>query len=289
MPQRHRLPWWVALAALLLTLGACAPEAIDPLALPTPFSFEVDNPEEIEGPVYGAMIVPFEGELPFGMGVSPKMAPPPNLDAVLNAILDGELDADGLVSGSFIPVVDVPRLNELLGLEFGWWVFLPPPGCDITATNPVEAAIAPIFGIAVWDGEAVDEGGYPEVAGIIALSESTYEEDDDTTTQTYRSYLPVASRAAWSATTNGACEPDDGWISSIEVDLQIAAGWQFVHVVDVDVCDKTTWSCSRSYTARSMTLEEIAAAGPIGTVGSMIMTGSQAARPSEAALEPIFR
>jgi len=282
---------WALLAALVLTLGACGgPEVEDPLALPTPFTFEVDNPEELEGPVYGAMIMPFESDPPIGMGIGPRMSPPPNLDALLNAIEDGELDADGLVSGSFIPTYDVPRFNELLGIEFGWWVFIPPRGCDVTATNPVEAAIAPIIGIALWDGETVDEDGFPAAAGIVMLGESSFEEDADTETRTYETYLPAVSRAAWSATTGGACEPEDDWVSSIDVDMQIAAGWQFLHVVETQVCDKVPWDCSWSYTARSMTLEEIAAAGPIGTVvGPMDMVPAHATRPTTAPLAPIFR
>ena len=281
---------WALLAALVLTLGACGgPEVEDPLALPTPFTFEVDNPEELEGPVYGAMIVPFEGDLPFGMGISPKMAPPPNLDAILNAIEGGELDEDGLVTGSFIPAYDVPRINELFGIEFGWWVFLPPAGCDVTATNAVEAAIAPIIGMALWDGVTVDEGGYPVVAGVIVTWAESFEEDAETEAWTYESYVPVVSRAAWSATTNGACEPVDSWVSSIDIDLEIAAGWQFLHVVEVDVCEKATWDCSTTYTARSMTLEQIAAAGSIGEVVQPDMMTRSSTDASFEALAPIFR
>jgi len=284
---------WALLAALALTLtlSACGPDVVDPLAVATPFTFEVDNPEEIEGPVYGAMIMPFEGDLPFGMGISPKMAPPQNLDALLNAIEDGELDEDGLVTGSFIPAYEVPRFNELLGIEFGWWVFLPPAGCDVTATNAAEAAIAPILGMALWDGETVDEGGYPVVDGIIVTATYTFEEDPDTETDTYEYYVPVVSRAAWSATTNGACEPEDSWLDSFDIDLQIAAGWQFLHVVQIEVCTLGDfgWDCSYSYQARSMTLEQIAAAGSIGEVVQPDMMTRSSTDASFEALAPIFR
>lgn len=262
MPQRHRLPWWVALAALLLTLGACAPEAIDPLALPTPFSFEVDNPEEIEGPVYGAMIVPFETNPMFSVGTKAEASP--NLDAFINAMIDAEIDAAGLVEGSFISVHDVPRINEAFGVEFGWWLFFPPEECPVTATNPLEAALAPILAMVVWDGETLVDG-VPDIDGMIRLE--SYERVDGeggAYTATNVTYVPVASRAAWSATTDGACEPEGWGGDSFLSDLSIEAGWQFLRYTSVETYDGMDWTYAEEVV--SLTLDEVAASGVIGEI-----------------------
>jgi len=276
-----------ALAALVLALGACGPEAIDPLGQPTDFSFEVANPDEIAGPVFGAMVVPFEPSPMFGVR---KLAPASiNLDAFVDVMADTDLASDGQVSGSLITVYDVPRINEGLGLEFGWLTFFPPEGCPMTATNALEAAIAPIIGLAVWDGESyVDDE--PDIDGVILLeSEERVDGVGGAYTDTFVGYVPVASRTAWSATTDGPCVPDDAPDVIVDVDLEIAAGWQFLRYTSVESFDGLT-STYRDEVV-SLTLEQVAAAGVIGEtiVPDMTPLAPLAARPARPGLSTLFR
>jgi hypothetical protein len=276
----------LALAALVLALGACGPETIDPLAQPTTFSFEVANPDEIAGPVFGAMVVPFEPSPMFGMR---KLAPASiNLDAFVDVMTDTDLATSGQVSGSLITVYDVPRVNEALGLEFGWLTFFPPEGCPMTTTNPTEAAIAPIIGLAVWDGESfVDDE--PDFDGLILLE--TVERVDGgggAYTDTLVSYVPVASRTAWSATTDGPCVPVGPDIT-LDVDLQIAAGWQFLRRTSVETFDGLTWTYQEEIV--SLTLEQVAEAGVIGEVIVPVIAslGPLEAAPARSGLGTLFR
>jgi hypothetical protein len=168
MHPSHRLVSWLTSAALLLALGACGPgpEQVDPLTEPAPFSFEVANPDEVAGSVFGVMLTPFEPNPMFGgRALVPAAA---DLEGFVYATIDATIDADGLVTGSLISVYDFPRINEALGLEFGWLLFFPPEGCPMTATNGGQAALAPLPYLAVWDGESF-VGDEPDADAIVYL------------------------------------------------------------------------------------------------------------------------
>lgn len=260
MRPTHPLALALALAALVLALGACGPEALDPLGEPTPFSFEVANPDSVAGPVYGVMLTPFEPNPMFGPRALATSAA--DIDGFVYATIDAAIDADGLVTGSLIPVADVPRINEALGLEYGWMLFFPPPGCPMTATNPGGAALAPLPFMAVWDGESF-LGEEPDVDALVALE--TFERvdgEDGAYTETFVGHVPVASQSAWSATTDGACVPDDEPNVTLTVDVAIDAGWQFLRYTSVATFDGADWSYADEVV--SLTLDEIEAAGPIG-------------------------
>lgn len=269
-PVRRPLAWALALAAGLL-LVACQPDApIDPLDVEVEFSFQVTNPEELTGPVYGVLLQPFEE----GAFLRAQVDPAPNLDGLLNAFVAADLAADGEVAGTLTAPVTVPRINENLGVGIGtkvrtpplWRVFFPPAECPLTATNAVEAALAPVQELMLWDGEAVDEAGYPLPDGRLWLGNQTYEEADGVQTWTYEGYLLVVSRAAWSATSDGPCTFESEWGDAflVDVDLAIDVGWQFLHFRSVERYDGMTSDYEDE--VRSLTLAEVADLGAIGTV-----------------------
>ena len=269
LPFRRPLTWLLALAAGLL-LVACQPEAqIDPLDAEAEFTIQVTNPEELTGPVFGVLRQPFEEDAFLRAQIEP-----PSLDALLNAFAESELAADGEVAGAFVAPRTVPRINDALGGGIGpkmsepslWWVFFPPAECPLTATNATEAALAPVRILWIWDGEAVDEMGYPVTDGWIVLGSETLEEDVGVETWTYETYLPVVSRAAWSATSGGPCafETDWGQDFQLDVDLAIDVGWQFLYLRSVRRYDGMAWSYEDE--VRSLTLDEVADLGPIGRV-----------------------
>lgn len=269
LPSRRPLTWLLALAAGLL-LAACQPEnRIDPLDAEAAFAFQVTNPEELTGPVFGVLRQPFEGDAFMRAQVEA-----PSLEALLNAFAESELAADGEVAGAFVAPRTVPRINDSMGGGIGpkmrgpslWWVFFPPTECPLTATNAVEAALAPVQGLWVWDGEAVDEMGYPLEDGWIVLGSETYEEAEGVETWTYETYLPVVSRAAWSATSDGPCDFETDWGDRVllDVDLAIDVGWQFLYLRTVRRYDGMAWHYEDE--ARSLTLDEVAELGPIGRV-----------------------
>jgi hypothetical protein len=263
------LTWLLALAAGLL-LVACQPgPQSDPLDAEVAFAFQVTNPEELAGPVFGLLRQPFEGDAFMRAQVEA-----PSLDALLNAFAESELTADGEVAGAFVAPRAVPRINDALGGGISpkargpslWWVFFPPAECPLTATNAVEAALAPVQELWVWDGEAVDEMGYPLTDGWIVLGSETLEEGVGVETWTYEAYLPVVSRAAWSATSAGPCAFETDWGEDflLDVDLAIDVGWQFLYLRSVRRYDGMAWGYEEE--VRSLTLDEVADLGPIGRV-----------------------
>jgi hypothetical protein len=190
------------------------------------------------------------------------------------AFVEAGLTAGGDVTGTFIATAAVPRVNDGLGGGIGpmlrgpspWFFFLPPSECPMTSTNGVEAAIAPVMALLVWDGVTRDEFGYPLEDGFVSLATATFTDVDGVETYVRESYVPVASRSAWSASSDGACEFETpyGDRMRFEVDLPIDVGWQVLHVVGVETYDGSTWPYED--VARSLTLEELAALGPIGEV-----------------------
>ena len=287
MHSIHRLVPSLTLAALVLALGACGPEPIDPLTEPVAFSFEVANPEEITGPVFGAMVVPFEPNPMFGMRTSAPAEV--NLDAFVDVMLDTEIAEAGLVAGSLISVYDVPRINESPNHKALWWAFYPPEGCPMTATNPTEATLAPLFGMAVWDGESF-VGEDPDVDGMIFLE--TYERVDGeggAYTDTFARYVLVASRATWSASTDGPCAPEESSTVTLAVDLAIDAGWQFLRYTSVQTYDGLDWTYAEELV--SLTLDQVAAAGIIGEAvpPDAMLPVSLSAASAQAGLSLLFR
>lgn len=287
MRPSHRLAFSLALATLLLALGACGPEQIDPLTEPTPFSFEVANPDEIAESVYGVMLTPFEPNPMFGKRALTSTAA--DIDGFVYATIDAAIDADGLVTGSLISVYDIPRINEALGLEYGWMVFFPPEGCSMTATNAAEAALAPLPFMAVWDGQSFI-GDEPDPDALIALE--TFERVDGeggAYTETSVGYVLVASQAAWSASTDGICVPDVGSDDTLTVDVAIDAGWQFLRYTGVDSFDGADWTYADEIV--SLTLDEVAAAGIIGEAEPLgvVMPVSTRTGRGASGLSTLFR
>ena len=294
-PFRPPLAWALALAAALL-LGACrAPTPpVDPLTVATSFAFAVTNPDGLTGPVYGVLVRPFEegGLLRADVG-------PPSLEFLLNAFAEATLDADGEVSGTLIAPSSVPRINESLGIGIGprlrrpsyWWAFFPPAGCPVTAVNPNEAALAPVIELLVWDGETVDDAGYPAVDGAMWLGSFDVTEDDGVQTAIHEGYLLVASRAAWSATSGGPCTVDErGSDVVIDIDLDLDVGWQFLYYRSVERYDGMDWSLEE--TVRTVALADAADLGPLGEAEarSLIPDVRAAALPIvPSALARLFR
>lgn len=285
----HRLVSLLTSAALVVALGACAPgpERVDPLSEPTPFSFEVANPDEVVGPVFGVMLTPFEPNPMFGgRALAPAAA---DLEGFVYATIDAALDADGLVTGSLISVYDFPRINEALGLEFGWLLFFPPEGCPMTATNGAEAALAPLPYMAVWDGESF-VGDEPDADAIVYLENfERVDGEGSAYTETFVGYVPVASQSAWSASTDGPCVPDEEPNATLTVDVAIDAGWQFLRYTSVRTSDGVDMTYADELV--SLTLDEVAAAGIIGEARppGVMPLESHSAPSTQAGLSLLFR
>ena len=224
---------------LLIALSACQPaQPFDPLAATTPFVFEVDNPDEVDGEVFGLLLYPFE-PIPFASDVE-------RYGALLNGFMDAALDDAGAIEGSFIAPRDVPRVNDGAGWfggmrgvarsgpGFGGWLLFPPEECPMTATNEAEATFAAMQMLIVWDGETFDEEGLPVPTGYIEPGASTYVDDGTTWTWTYESMIPVMSRAAWSASTDGPCTFETWTDVTLDVDIEMDVGWQLLHVRSVE-------------------------------------------------------
>ncbi len=287
MRPSHLLVPSLAVAALVLALGACAPESTDPLTEPTPFSFELANPEAFAESVFGVMLAPFEPNPMFGpRALTPAAA---DIEGFVYATIDAAIDADGLVTGSLISVYDIPRVNEGLGLEFDWLLFFPPPGCPMTATNAAEAALAPLPYMAVWDGESfVDDE--PDPDGIVLLeSFDRVDGAGGAYTETFVAYVPVASQSAWSASTDGACVPDEAPDVTLTVDVAIDAGWQFLRYTSVRTSDGVDMTYAEEIV--SLTLDEVAEAGVIGEAQppDVMPTKSLSTASAQAGLSLLFR
>lgn len=275
MPSRCRSPLTIALAlAIVATLAACGqptPTPIDPATLPQDFSFRVANPDAVTGAVFAPVYEAF-GTVPTTMlagAVAPAQAA-----AVRDAMDGATLSAGGTVAGTLTPVAEISRINEAIGFLMGSGeVFFVPAGCDVTAVNATEAAFASLVELIVWDGVTLDADGLPATTDAV-IDLSVVDGDFETF------HLLVASRTAWSATSNGLCEIDA--TSSYALDLDVSVGWQVLRATfDGTVGAQVT-------TFETLSLEDVAAAGVIGIAdiggGGPILLGSEAPR-----LTPIYR
>ena len=271
MPTRRRsLSRSLIAGAALATLAACGqptPTPLDPATLPQEFSFEVTNPDTLSGAVFAPVLEAF-GTVPFAsVAIAPAQA-----TAIRNATDDATLAASGRVEGTLMPAADVDRLNEAIGFMIGgtFEVFFAPEGCAVSAENAGEATFASVLDLVVWDGATLDPDGLPATTdGSLELVVV----DGDVTT----AYFPIASRTAWSATSNGPCELDA--TSSYVLDLDVSAGWQFLRITE----DATIGNEVIAF--ETLSLEEVAAAGVIGAAeATVMMLGQQAPR-----FTPIYR
>jgi len=272
---------YATLAFVIAALPACGWFAGDPLSVPAEFSFLVENEPDYAGTVFGALLKPFE-EAPGMMRKSQVDAPA--LDYLLGAFTEpADLTAAGQVSGTFIPPLDVPRINESFVYgEVGLIFFMAPPGCPMTATNANEAAFAPVLELVLWDGVKVDENGWPDIDGWVYLELGDY--DEVTETSSWELHVPVVSRVPWSASTGGPCAPTGEVGLTVDIDLQVAAGWQFVRLFVTDTPDgEDGWETEVTLTTR--TLEEVAALDtPIGYVEAFL--NEVLAAPLDASVDP---
>ncbi len=273
MPNRRRSPLTLLLAlATLATLAACGQPVtppIDPATLPQDFSFEVANPDAVSGAVFAPVYEAF-GTFP-GMMIAGTVAPA-QASAIRDGMEDATLALSGTVAGTLTPVAELSRLNEAIGFFVGTGeVFFVPEGCDVTAVNATEAAFASMLELVVWDGTTVDAEGLPATAD--ATIELVVVDGD---VETY--HFLVASKAEWSATSNGACAIDA--TSSYELDLDVVVGWQFLRAT----IDNTVGA--EVATFETLSLEDVAAAGVIGVAeaSAVILLDQRAPR-----LTPIYR
>lgn len=245
----------VLLAALTLTVTACTTAVVDPATETSALSFEVTNLEAVAGPVYGAALVPFEDDVVMRKAVAPSGS--------LNVLGDGTLVEDGLIAGTLIAPMDLPRINDALGLSSTWFVFSPPEDCDVATTNPNDAAIATVGRWSIWDGASFDEFDRPAIDANVFLGSEVVTVEGDLRTSTWTAYVLAASRLPWSATTNGACgAPGD----ALSFDLTFETGWTWIRIVETFVEDTVLFTGSFARDATTLTLEEVADLGPIGTV-----------------------
>ena len=276
------------LAVVLVLASACTTAVTDPATVETPIAFQVSDPDSLAGPVFGLMLQPFVDPPIFARSADASAA-----DAWLDAFVEAGVTADGDVSGTLIAAAAVPRVNEGLGGAMRpmlkgpspWFFFFPPGKCPMTATNGVEAAIAPVSTLLVWDGETLDEFGYPLEDGFVSLGTSRFTEVDGVRTYRRETYLPVASRSAWSASSDGPCEFVNAYGEPVlfDVDLTIDVGWQVIHVLSIETDDGAAWSYED--VARSLTLKEFGALGPVGEVAPRLSEVTLAT----AALGRMFR
>lgn len=244
---RAALTLALLLPLLLMALSACRPaQPFDPLADTTPFAFEIDNPDGVEGDVFGLLYYPFE-PVPFTAELE-------RYGALLNGFSGATLDEDGVMEGSFIAPRDVPRVNDGLGWfggmrvaersgpGFGDWLLFPPPECPMSATNPDEATFAVMQFVVIWDGESLDSDGLPVPTGFVELGTYTEESDGMTWTETSEVMVPVMSRAAWSVSSDGPCTFETWAEFTLDVDLDMNVGWQMLHLRNVRVDDGVDYS-----------------------------------------------
>lgn len=269
----------VLLAALALTVTACTRAVVDPATETSALSFEVTNLEAVVGPVYGAALVPFEDDVVMRKAIAPSGS--------LNVLGDGTLVEDGRIAGTLIAPVDLPRINEALGFDSpAWFVFSPPEDCDVTTTDPNDAAIATVGRWSIWDGASFDEFDGPAIDANVFLRSEVVAVEGDLRTTTWTTYVLAASRLPWSATTNGACgAPDD----ALSFDLTFETGWTWIRVVETFVEDTVLFTGSFARDATTLTLEEVADLGPIGTVEPTTTIIDASAASLRAPLADLFR
>ena len=264
----HRPFVYAAALTAALALAACAgPQTVvpDPLATETPFSLQAANPGEQEGTLFGLLLRPFESLDRFDTE---------DYGPYRNAIVDGALTSGGALEGSFIAPRDVPRVNDGIGKfaarAFGgfgdaFMYFFPPAECPMDATNAEEAALAQLPFIGVWDGETLNGDGLPAFSAGVRVDRWSFEDVGGVFTEAFEALVPVVSRTAWSASTDGACTftVDSGGIGPIpivldtgatpsiapwtgevtlDIDFDIAVGWQFLHIESVYTEDVDGWS-----------------------------------------------
>lgn len=261
LPLRPRPILAAACAAALLS--ACGPTAVDPATLPTPFSFTVANPDSTTGAVFTAVYEAF-GEFPTtssAIGVSEL--------AISDASPGATITAAGAVSGTLRAVADIDRVNEAFGFLMGFErIFFVPEGCDVTTTNAGEAAFAMPPWQFVWDGVTVEANGIPStITGQLDLR--TIAGDVQTI------YILVASRSAWSAETTAPCTAGS---DTLELDLAANVGWQFLRAT------VTVGPSGDTIVLETLTLDEVAALGPIGELSDVGIGSATAPR-----LTPIYR
>lgn len=265
MPTQHRSPVAALLALVAVaTLASCGQPAapVDPATLEQDFAFRVANPDALSGAVFGPIYEAF-GTFP-GMMIASEVAPA-QATAIRDALEGSTLSAAGLVEGTLPPVAEVSRINEALGfLMGGLEFFFVPEGCDVATENAAEAAFATVLDLIVWDGTTVDADGLPMAEeGSITLG--TVDGDVETF------YVLAASRTEWSATSNGPCAVDA--TTTYEVDLDATVGWQFLRAT----IDNTVGA--EGVTFETVSLEDVAAGGAIGSAeATVMMLGQQAPR-----------
>lgn len=279
--MRRTPPTLLALVvvALAVALTACTTAIVDPATETPELSFELTNVDAVVGPVYVGALVPFEDDV-----IRRKLAAPPT--GSLNVLGDGVLADDGRVTGTLLAPVDLPRINEVLGFDVAWFVFSPPDACDVTTTNPNDATIAAVTGWSIWDGTTLDEFDRPAMDARLFLSSVSETIDGDLRISTRTEYVLAGSRAPWSARTNGSCENDGNPVS---FDLTFDAGWTWIRTTETYVEDTVLFTWSNALDATTLTLEEVAALGPIGTVEPDIATGDLSTTSMKEPLADLFR
>jgi hypothetical protein len=277
----HRPFVYAAALTAALALAACAgPQTVvpDPLATETPFSLQAANPSEQEGTLFGILLRPFESIDRFDTE---------DYGPYRNAIVDGALASDGTLEGSFIAPRDVPRVNDGIGKlatrAFGgfggaFMYFFPPAECPMDATNAEEAALAQLPFIGVWDGETLNEDGLPAISAGVRVDRWSFEDVGGVFTEAFEAIVPVVSRTALSASTDGACSftveyggigpipialdaevtpsvaPWTGEVT-LDIDFDIAVGWQFLHIESVYTEDMDGWS--ESTVVRTIAVDDV--------------------------------
>lgn len=308
MPRR-RIAWLSAIALPLL-LAACAsqtpPPSPDPLTVETAFSSKVANPGGVEGELFGVLLRPFESIGKFATE---------DIGAFRNAFADATLAADGSIEGRFIAPQRVPRINEGLfkfaqpsfrGSYDPWLLFFPPSQCPMDATNPDDAALAALFEIGVWDGETLIGDEFPAVSDLIETTRYDEQSDMDTFRATWETMVPVVSRTAWSAATDGACTytRDDFFFIPLaaadeahpslapteidvtyDVDIDLEVGWKFLHIV-FDVTE-TAAGVTESMVVRTLAVSDVDDLSDVWQLASVSALAESA--PPNPAFERLFR
>jgi len=256
------LALFIFLVATLLS--ACRPgQPFDPLAATTPFAFEIDNAEGIEGQVFGLLLYPFEPVA--------RSSEVERYGAALNGFIGAALNADGIITGTLIAPRDVPRVNDNLGWiggtqravnalrrvpsDYSEWFLLPPPECPMSATNHSEASFAAIQGIIIWDGETLDDNGIPVPTQAISLYRHESDDNGGVLSDTVEALIPIVSRVAWSVSSDGPCAVESLEGFTLDVDLAVDIGWQLLYVSSVFTYEDM--SVSEHLTLRIVSLEDM--------------------------------